>query len=122
MASSSSSKHLAALAAIVIGCGVILAAGPSQAAEGRLKEILERGTVKVGVQGAFKPWSFPAPDGTLQGIEVDLGKSVADTLGVMPTFAVSAGGYEIVTPTLGLTDRPSCTPLDTSTPHASCNP
>ncbi|WP_336814156.1 transporter substrate-binding domain-containing protein [Bosea sp. MMO-172] len=98
MASSSSSKHLAALAAIVIGCGVILAAGPSQAAEGRLKEILERGTVKVGVQGAFKPWSFPAPDGTLQGIEVDLGKSVADTLGVKfePVVITSANRMQML--------------------------
>lgn len=83
MTSSPLSKRLgmlvaAALASVVLASG----SGRAQAADGRLKEILDRGTVRVGVQGAFKPWSFPAPDGTLQGIEVDLGKSVADALGV----------------------------------------
>lgn len=70
------------LAVIATGALVVLAAKPAAAADDLLKEILERGTVRVGVQGAFKPWSFPAPDGTLQGIEVDLGKNVAETLGV----------------------------------------
>ncbi len=48
--------------------------------------------LRVGVQGAFKPWSFPAPDGTLQGIEVDLGKEVAEKLGVKfePVIITSA--------------------------------
>lgn len=57
-------------------------AAPAQAADGHLQEILQRGTVRIGVLGAFKPWSFPDTDGTMQGIEVDLAKSVADTLGV----------------------------------------
>jgi polar amino acid transport system substrate-binding protein len=93
-----SSKHFGAAVAMFVGCGVLLAAGASKAAEGRLKEILERGTVKVGVQGAFKPWSFPAPDGTLQGIEVDLAKSVADTLGVKfePVVITSANRMQML--------------------------
>ncbi|ACA19835.1 extracellular solute-binding protein family 3 [Methylobacterium sp. 4-46] len=76
--------------AAVLGGGLV--ASSAGAAEGRLKEILDRGVVRVGVQGAFKPWSFPAPDGTLQGIEVELAKSVADTLGVKlePVIITSA--------------------------------
>src|SRR3954467_8647562 len=62
--------------------GTTVLAGAAQAADNRLKEILDRGVLRVGVQGAFKPWSFPAADGTLQGIEVDLGKDVAEKLGV----------------------------------------
>lgn len=98
MASSSKSKHLnALLIAIVSGCAV-LTASQSSAAEGRLKEILDRGTVRVGVQGAFKPWSFPAPDGSLQGIEVDLGKSVAEALGVKfePVVITSANRMQML--------------------------
>ncbi|WP_439494872.1 transporter substrate-binding domain-containing protein [Bosea sp. (in: a-proteobacteria)] len=71
-----------ALVGAFAGCAGLLASAQAQAADGRLKEIIDRGTLRVGVQGAFKPWSFPAPDGTLQGIEVDLGKSVAEALGV----------------------------------------
>lgn len=95
MSSPRLSKYLGA----VLGLAVALAATtPTRAAEGRLKEVLDRGTVRVGVQGAFKPWSYPAPDGTLQGIEVDLGKSVADALGVKfePVVITSANRMQML--------------------------
>ena len=47
-----------------------------------LSTVMERGVLRVGVLGAFKPWAFRAEDGTLQGIEVDLAKRVAESLGV----------------------------------------
>lgn len=72
---------LSAIAA-ALTLGAVLPASPAHAADQRMKEILDRGVVRVGVQGAFKPWSFPAPDGTMQGIEVDLARTVADALGV----------------------------------------
>ncbi len=73
-------------------------AGAAEAADSRLKEILDRGVLRVGVQGAFKPWSFPAADGTLQGIEVDLGKDVADKLGVKfePVIITSANRMQFL--------------------------
>ncbi|TWG94887.1 amino acid ABC transporter substrate-binding protein (PAAT family) [Mesorhizobium sp. J18] len=74
-------KTIAALA-ITLAAGTVLSANGAQAADSRLTEIIERGVVRVGVLGAFKPWSFPAPDGSMQGIEVDLAQSVADALGV----------------------------------------
>ncbi|ACL63007.1 transporter substrate-binding domain-containing protein [Methylobacterium nodulans] len=87
---------MAAVAAAVLG--VALGAAPVRAADGRLKDILDRGVVRVGVQGAFKPWAFPAPDGTLQGIELDLAKSVADTLGVKlePVIITSANRIQFL--------------------------
>lgn len=62
------------------------------AADDRLAEIVERGVLRVGVQGSFKPWSYPAADGSMQGIEVDLAKDVADHLGVKlePVVVTSA--------------------------------
>lgn len=64
----------------------------AQAADDRLAEIVERGVLRVGVQGSFKPWSYPAADGSMQGIEVDLAKDVADHLGVKlePVVVTSA--------------------------------
>lgn len=98
MASSQVSRRLGTVAAALLGSVCILGASQAQAAEGRLKEILDRGTVRVGVQGAFKPWSFPAPDGSLQGIEVDLGKSVAEALGVKfePVVVTSANRMQML--------------------------
>jgi polar amino acid transport system substrate-binding protein len=71
---------------------------PAAAADSRMKEILDRGVVRVGVQGAFKPWAFPSPDGALQGIEVDLAKSVADALGVKlePVIITSANRMQFL--------------------------
>lgn len=98
MLSSSKSKAFRALIIAAAGGCAVLAAGPSQAAGGQLKEILDRGAVRVGVQGAFKPWSFPAPDGSLQGIEVDLAKSVAEALGVKlePVVITSANRMQML--------------------------
>lgn len=98
MIASSRMKYLAAVAATFAGTLVVLSAGPAQAAGDRLKEILDRGVVRVGVQGAFKPWSFPAPDGSLQGIEVDLGKGVAEALGVKfePVVITSANRMQML--------------------------
>lgn len=34
----------------------------------RFKEVLDRGVLRVGVQGAFKPWAFRAPDGDRKSV------------------------------------------------------
>ena len=88
------SKRLAA----TLGLIGVLPIGLAHAADNQLKEILARGVVRVGVQGAFKPWSFPAPDGSMQGIEVDLAKTVADTLGVKlePVIITSANRMQFL--------------------------
>jgi polar amino acid transport system substrate-binding protein len=86
------------LTGIVAMAGTIALHSPADAADGRLKEILDRGAVRVGLQGASKPFSFPAPDGTMQGIEVDLAKSVADALGVKlePVIITSANRMQFL--------------------------
>jgi polar amino acid transport system substrate-binding protein len=60
-------------------------AGFSHAAEAKnelLKEILERGEVRVGIKADYKPWGFRAPSGELVGMEVDMAQGIADALGV----------------------------------------
>jgi polar amino acid transport system substrate-binding protein len=86
------------LAAVLSAMMACLFCAADARAEDRLKEILDRGVVRVGVQGAFKPFSFPAPDGSLQGIEVDLGKSVAEALGVKfePVVITSANRMQFL--------------------------
>ncbi|MDS1138375.1 transporter substrate-binding domain-containing protein [Nitratireductor indicus] len=90
-------KSTAALA-LAIAAGSIVSASGSYAADAHMQQILERGVVRVGVLGAFKPWSFPAPDGTMQGIEIDLAQSVADALGVKlePVIITSANRMQFL--------------------------
>lgn len=90
-------KYTALVLTVAMGPAMTTAT-PASAADGRLQEILARGVLRVGVQGAFKPWSFPAKDGSMQGIEVDLAKNVADTLGVKlePVIITSANRMQFL--------------------------
>ncbi|MGB3388737.1 MAG: transporter substrate-binding domain-containing protein [Pseudaminobacter sp.] len=97
MKRNSALKSIVALTA-VLAVGTVLSANSAQAADTHLQQILERGVVRVGVLGAFKPWSFPAPDGSMQGIEIDLAQSVADALGVKlePVVVTSANRMQFL--------------------------
>ncbi len=70
------------MAVLAVGAMTALGTGNAAAADSRLMEIKERGEVRVGVLGGFKPWSFRGEDGSMQGIEIDLADSVADALDV----------------------------------------
>ena len=63
-------------------CAATAAPRDATAANDHFKDILTRGVLRVGVQGALRPWSFRDPSGALVGIEPDLAKEVADTMGV----------------------------------------
>lgn len=97
MKGTSISKSILAFAAAT-AASLVLTVNTGHAAGTRLKEILDRGVVRIGVQGAFKPWAFPAPDGSMQGIEVDLAQSVADALGVKlePVIVTSANRMQFL--------------------------
>lgn len=60
-----------------------------------LKKILERDEIRIGVLDGFKPWSFRAPDGSMQGLTIELAKDVADTLGVKLTPVVVSSANRI---------------------------
>lgn len=76
----------------------LFGATPSTAEADTLKDIYERGTLRVGVQGAFKPWSYPAPDGKMVGIEVDIASKIAEALGVTlePVIITSANRMDFL--------------------------
>ncbi|MEY8709614.1 cystine transporter subunit [Mangrovibacter phragmitis] len=64
---------------------VALVAGMSVktfAAENLLNTIKERGTLRVGLEGTYPPFSFQDADGKLAGFEVDFAKALAHHLGV----------------------------------------
>ena len=52
-----------------------------------LDEILERGTIRVGV-AEFAPWTIKTASGELIGFEIELSKSLAKDMGVTPEFKV----------------------------------
>nr|5JOS_A Chain A, Cyclohexadienyl dehydratase [synthetic construct] len=55
-------------------------------AASRLDEIMERGTLRVGTTGDYKPFSYRDPDGQYTGFDIDVAKSLAKSLGVKVEF------------------------------------
>lgn len=47
-----------------------------------LKEVLDRGTLRIAIQGGTPPYSVIKPDGNPEGYEIDMGTMIADALGV----------------------------------------
>lgn len=79
------------LSTIALGALTATAGLAQEVTNDRFKEVLERGVLRVGVQGAFKPWAYRSPEGAVQGIEVDLAQTVADRMGVtLETVVISS--------------------------------
>ena len=54
--------------------------------EGKVAEILDRGTILFGTTGDYRPLSFCEPDGTYWGFGIEVAKEIASRLGVSPEF------------------------------------
>ncbi len=62
------------LAATAIGAAPVRAAG--------IDDVIKAGVLRVCTPGDYKPFAFQKPDGTFEGIDVDLMQSLAASLGV----------------------------------------
>ena len=69
----------AAGAAAAAGCG-----GGAEERRSTLDEVRERGSVRIGTRADNPPHSSIAPDGRLQGFDVDIARAVARHLGARP--------------------------------------
>ena len=54
----------------------------AQAADSRLDAVQKSGKLRVCTPGDYKPFSLAKPDGTFEGIDIDMVQSVAKALGV----------------------------------------
>ena len=59
----------------------------SDADAARLDDIAERGTIRVGTTGDYRPMSYyDAEKGTYEGFDIELAQKIADTLHVKVEF------------------------------------
>jgi polar amino acid transport system substrate-binding protein len=73
---------------VIIRCLLLLAYFVSPLAQAdALDDILERGTLRVGI-AEFAPWAMPAKNGGHVGHDVDLGIKIAKDMGVRAEFKV----------------------------------
>ena len=55
--------------------------------DGKVAAIVERGTLRVGTTGDYRPLSFREPDGTYWGFGIEVAQAIARRLGVETTIA-----------------------------------
>jgi L-cystine transport system substrate-binding protein len=101
-------KSLAAAA--LIQAAVVL---PALAGE-NLTAITSAGTIKIGTEGTYAPFTFHDPSGKLVGFDVEIGEAVAKKLGVKPQFiegkwdgliaGLDAKRYDVVINQVGITE------------------
>ena len=78
-----SSIKFAIKLAIKLAAAILLAVvaiAPARA--GSIDEVIKSGVLRACTPGDYKPFSFAKPDGTYEGIDVDLMQSLAASLGV----------------------------------------
>ena len=83
-------KNFMTLGLTAVLAGVLATCSMAYAASDELSQIQESGTLKVGVEGTYPPYTYHDDDGTLTGFDVDVAKAIADKLGVEADFTESA--------------------------------
>ena len=82
-------NYLKKLAGILFAAAMVMT---SHAAFGQqrdiLKEVLDRGTMRIATTSDLPPYSMLGANGELEGYDVDMGKMIAEELGVKPEFLV----------------------------------
>jgi cyclohexadienyl dehydratase len=73
------------LRAIIVIIG-LAAASLAQAQTSRLDDVVKRGVLRVCSPGDYRPFALAKADGTFEGLDVDLAKSMAKALGVEAQF------------------------------------
>ena len=103
--------------ALVMALLLAAAAIPALAEEtDALKKIQERGTLVVGMEGNWSPWTYhDEKTGELTGLEVDIANLIAEGLGVKADFqeapwdallaGVDAGRFDIICNGVGYTEE-----------------
>lgn len=74
------------LTVLAVGCGSQPAKGTETQKQTLLDTIKKRGSIKVGTEGTYPPFTFKNEKGELQGFDVDIVSEVAKRLGVKAEF------------------------------------
>lgn len=95
--------------------GALLMAGTAAQAQDDLSAIKAAGVLKIGTEGTYAPYSFHDKSGKLQGFDVNIGRAVAEKLGVKAEFVegrwdgliagVDAKRYDAVINQVGITSQ-----------------
>lgn len=120
-------RMIAVVLAVFMLASVLTMTVSAKGSDDLLKTIQERGTMIVGLEGDWAPWSYVDENDELTGYDVEVAKAIADKLGVeiqiVPgewdgLFAgMDAGRYDMVVNGVEVTEE-RADKYDFSTPYA----
>jgi len=100
---------------------------PAVAHAGTVEEAKAKGKVVIGIQGDNSPWGFVNSSGVQDGLDADIGKAFAESLGVQAEFvplavanripALVTGKVDVLFATMGMTAERAKT-IQYSKPYA----
>ncbi|GLR15164.1 cysteine ABC transporter [Chitinimonas prasina] len=80
-----------------------------------LDTVKQRGTLKIALEGTYPPFNFKNGKGELDGFDVEIGRALAQKLGLKPEFITSewsgilaglqAGKYDVIVNQVSATDK-----------------
>jgi ABC-type amino acid transport substrate-binding protein len=98
-------NHISKLTKIIASVALLLTAVPAIAQQKDiLKEVTERGVLRIATASDVPPYSFLSASGELQGFDVDVGKMIAADLGVKAEFSLVDGPGRITALQTGKAD------------------
>ena len=89
------------------------ASSEASASADLLARIKERGTITIAMEGTWSPWTYHDKDGNLTGYDVEIGRRIAQKIGVKAEFiegkwdgllaGLDAGRYDLMINGVGVT-------------------
>ena len=99
----------------LLAAGVVAALATPAFAQTALEQIKQAGELRIGTEGTYPPFTFHDAKGDLVGFDVEIGRAIAESLGVKAAFVegpwdgliagVDANRYDVVINQVGITDE-----------------
>lgn len=99
---------------VLLALGLITLATPAFA-QTALDEVKAAGVLRIGTEGTYAPFTFHDDTGALVGFDVEIGRAIAEQLGVEPEFVegpwdgliagIDANRYDVVINQVGINEE-----------------
>ena len=102
------------LSTLLLAVGLVTAATPVLA-QSALEQVTQAGALRIGTEGTYAPFTFHDDTGALVGFDVEIGRAIAEQLGVEAEFVegpwdgliagIDANRYDVVINQVGITEE-----------------
>lgn len=102
------------LSKLLLALGLVAIATPALA-QNALEQVTEAGALRIGTEGTYAPFTYHDETGALVGFDVEIGRAIADHLGVEAEFVegpwdgliagIDANRYDVVINQVGITEE-----------------